>query len=101
MNKLLLGLILLSLSPLTEDRVYADENSPVIFSFDWPTSAENSTGDYYHIDLDVTTIIEIYPIKSSFSPSKMDEFDPEIIEYWHKWGKRSVRRCYSVRYDVN
>lgn len=101
MKNALILLILLPLSTLIEGSVCADEAPPVIFSFDWPTSAEHSTGDYYHIDLDAASIIEIGPRKSSYPPTKMDNFDPEIAEYWHKRGKRIVRRCYAVRFDEN
>ena len=80
MKSTLFFLILLSLSTLTKGSVCADETSPVIFSFGWPTSAEHSTGDYYHIDLDAASIIEIGPRKSSYPPTKVDNFDPEVVD---------------------
>jgi len=97
---MLLIVFLLPFSPFTGNNVSAGENSPVIFSYDWPASAENER-DYYSIDLDTATIIEIDPKKSSYPLTTMDTFDPEIIDYWHARGKRLVRRCYSVRYNKN
>ncbi len=74
-------------------------NPPVIFSFDWPSSAKSSTGDYYSIDLDTVTIMEIGPRKSSYPPAKNDTLDPKVFDYWHKRGKLLVRRCYALRFD--